>query len=283
MQAPIVTADGRERRVHVDPGTARVLGSGEEPDLSSVLRGLHYYLFDPSGVVFYVVTSLGAVMLISLVTGLLAYKKFWRGFWRWPRFSQAPRTWWGDLHRLCGLWSCWFVLLIGVTSLWYLAERAEWLAWNHEPRALAAAEPTTTLQAPRPDGAAIDRWVALAGQHLPGLRVTAISLDDDQVLVQGQTAAWLVRDRANAVWIDPSASRVLALQQAGGMSAAERWVHTADPLHFGFFGGLVSKAVWVLFGSLLTLLGASGVVIFGLRSERAARQIVLRERTAAAG
>jgi len=51
----------------------------------------------------YVVTSLGFVLLLSLVTGLLAYKKFWRGLLRIPRWNRGARTLMGDLHRLAGL------------------------------------------------------------------------------------------------------------------------------------------------------------------------------------
>lgn len=58
---------------------------------------------------------------------------------------------------------------------------------------------------------------------------------------------------------------------AGELSAVERWVHMADPLHFGNFGGLATKLIWLLFGMMLTGLCATGVIIFGKRTAHAAQ------------
>jgi uncharacterized iron-regulated membrane protein len=95
----------------------------------------------------------------------------------------------------------------------------------------------------------------------------------DPVVVQGQWRAWLVRERTNAIFIDPVSDRVIGERVASEMAAIERWVHTADPLHFGNFGGLATKLIWVAFGLLLTGLCATGVVIFTKRTAHAVRAL----------
>jgi uncharacterized iron-regulated membrane protein len=175
------------------------------------------------------------------------------------------------------LWSLWFVLAIGITSVWYLAERAGWLQW--EPDGPALEQPLEPAQRAMPDGAAIDRWAALAQARMPGLRITGISLPyeaDGAVTVQGQWRAWLVRERSNAVAIDPRDDRVLHVRDAQAMPLTERIVHTADPLHFGDFFGLASKLVWVLFGIALVALAASGAVIYTRRTSEALRRLARR-------
>jgi uncharacterized iron-regulated membrane protein len=102
-QADIVLPDGTERRLYIDPGTMRVTGEATGQSFHSVMRALHYYLLLPTDLPFYLVTSLGFVLILSLVTGLLTYKKFWRGFFRLPRWQRSTRTWAGDLHRVIGL------------------------------------------------------------------------------------------------------------------------------------------------------------------------------------
>lgn len=266
-RADVAMPDGRELAVLVDPATARVTGEMAGVSFHSFMRGLHYYLFTPGDWGFYLVTSLGFVLLASLVSGLILYKRFWYGFLRWPRFGGAMRTWMGDLHRLTALWSLWFVVVMTVTVLWYLVERAG-IGWEPDP----PAAPPGSEQV-RPDGAIITTWVAHARQQMPGLVITGIQLpysSGQPVIVQGQWQAWLVRERTNAVFIDASSGIVLGRRIAHQMPPSERWVHTADPLHFGNFAGVAGKLVWVGFGLLLTGLSLSGAVINARRLAQAA-------------
>lgn len=120
----------------------------------------------------------------------------------------------------------------------------------------------------RPTGADVHRWVATATAAMPGLKVTGIALpwsDAEPVTVHGEWKAWLVRERTNAAYIDPTSGKLLGLRVAHQLGAGERLVHTADPLHFGNFAGLASKLIWLLFGILLTGLAVSGAMIHGQR------------------
>lgn len=270
-------ADGTSIEVYVDPAAATVTGHSIGTTFHSFMRALHYYLFAPTSIPFYAVTALGFLMLLSLVTGLIVYKKFWRGFFRWPRFDKPPRVWWGDVHRLLGLWSLWFVFAIGITSVWYMAEWAGWLEWDAQrPKLERALSPAERLM---PDGARIDRWVALAQERMPGLHVTHISLPfepEGAVTIQGQWQAWLVRERSNAVSIDPRDDRVIHVRDAQRIPITERVVHTADPLHFGDFFGLATKLIWVVFGLALVAMAASGAVVYAKRTGEATRRLARR-------
>lgn len=258
--AEVALPDGREVRVLVDPGSAQVTGEQHGVTFHAFMRGLHYYLFAPGDWGFYPVAALGFALLGSLVSGLIVYKRFWKGLWRKPRRARGARTWLGDLHRLGAVWSIPFVLIIAVTAIWYLLER-DLLAWETPP---PVAAPLRT----QPDGATIDRWVATAAAAMPGLEVTAVSLpyaDGDPVIVQGQWRAWLVRERTNAAYLDPVSGRLLGLRVAHQVAATERWVHTADPLHFGTFASLGTRLLWVVLGLVLTGLAATGAIIHGKR------------------
>lgn len=269
-RADITLPDGTGRRLYIDPARMVITGEGSGHSFHSIMRGLHYYLLLPTEWPFYLVASLGFVLILSLVTGLLTYKKFWRGFFRMPRWDRSTRTWSGDLHRLVGLWSLWFVAVIGLTSIWYFVERAAPSMETPPPQAEAR------YLLPTPEAEQVARWVAAARREFPGISITFVQMpygEDDPVVVQGQWRAWLVRERTNALFIDPVRDRVIGRRVAGEMSAAERWVHTADPLHFGNFGGLATKLIWVLFGLLLTALCATGIVIFTKRTAAAARSL----------
>jgi uncharacterized iron-regulated membrane protein len=259
-------ARGEDFAIYVDPGTTRVTGHEYGRSFQDFMRALHYYLFAPGAIPMYVVTALGFVLILSLVTGLIAYKKFWRGFFRRPRWHRDTRTWIGDLHRLAGLWSLWFVAIIGLTSIWYFVEHAGLDLQTPEP-IIAQPAPGATVA-----GDDINRWVAQARTQMPGLTITAVYLPyepGNPVIVQGQWQAWLVRERTNAVFINPANDRVLGTRTAHQMHVSERIVHTADPLHFGTFGGLAIKLIWVAFGLLLSSMAASGAYISAKRTKLA--------------
>jgi hypothetical protein len=90
----------------------------------------------------------------------------------------------------------------------------------------------------------------------------------DPVRVDGQTDAILVRDRASRVYLDPYSGRVLDTQRATHLSALQRWSDTADPLHFGTFGGLPTKLLWFVFGIVLSVGILAGPVLADLRRPR---------------
>jgi uncharacterized iron-regulated membrane protein len=160
--------------------------------------------------------------------------------------------------------------VIGTTSIWYFVERAAPAIETAPP------ETDTRFYLPAPDAARVGRWVEAARRRFPGISVTFVQMpygETDPAVVQGQWRAWLVRERTDAVFIDPATDTVVGERRAERMGAAERWVHTADPLHFGNFGGLATKLIWVLFGLILTGLCATGVIIFAKRTAHAARAV----------
>ncbi|MEQ9446297.1 MAG: PepSY-associated TM helix domain-containing protein [Rhodospirillaceae bacterium] len=279
-KASVTGPEGNTFNVYVDPGTNTVTGIEHSRSFQDIMRGLHYYLFTPGDAVFFLIASLGFVLFVTLVTGLIAYKKFWRGLFRMPRWAQPMRTWMGDIHRLGGLWSVWFVFIMSITSIWYFVERAG-LDFNSQPPVLSLS-PDNPQDSPQDKTEGkyvltvqdINTWTELAKQTMPGLHITAVSLPTRKgqlAAVQGQWRAALVRERANVVYIDPSSAKVIGTRAAHEMSIGERITHTADPLHFGNFGGLTSKMIYVVFGLVMTLLSVSGAVIYTKRTKAVLR------------
>ena len=267
---------GPRRRVYIDPWSGQVTGTHGWANVHRFLRQIHRHLMLPTKIGIPLVSSLALLLLASLVTGIVSYKKWWRGFFRLPRGGNARRLS-GDLHRLFGLWSLWFVTLIALTGVWYLVET---LGGNAAVPKLVKVE--TVL--PGPTGAALDRLVATARRVRPQLAIREIRFTKDNgVLLLGQDRAWLVRDRANGVAIDPADNHVLTSLDGSNLDVHQRISEMADPLHFGTFGGLATKMVWFLFGTMLTAMSVTGVIIYAKRLEKAERHRRTAGRIAWAG
>ena len=268
------TPDGRTRFVWVDPYRGTVRGDTAWFNAHRFLRNMHRHLMMPTKIGVPIVSAMGVALLLSLATSLVVYRRWWKGFLAWPRRERA-RRYWGDVHRLAGVWSLWFVLLIGLTGVWYLVESlgadAPSLRWRTLAQARAVDTPI--------DGDLVDRAVAQARNDWPGLRVTGIALNPGKGLItlEGQADAVLVRERANALRYG---ARGPLLQRVAGtdLDLHQRISEMADPLHFGNFAGLPVKLVWFVFGALLTLLSLTGAWLYGLRALASVRPATPRPR-----
>lgn len=272
---------GESRVIWVDPGTGRVTGESSWVSLVSMTRALHYHLFtDRTGSwLFYIVCSLGVILILSSVTGLIVYRKFWRGLARLPRADRGERVFSGGVHKLAGVWSALFALIIGGTSLWYFAERAMSEVAGVEYERFHPPLDAKAIDAHGPRRLDTDALIAVAKREMPDLKVKQIwfpTSPEEPIFIRGQASAWLVRDRTNGIGINPFTGEVIYVDRAERMRPIERWVHTADPLHFGDFGGLWSKLLWLAFGLLLCLLSWTGVSIHLLRTTQTAREIASR-------
>ena len=271
-RATLAYSDADWRYVFVDPYTARVTGTFSEFGIPRFFRSFHkqFYIYPgalPHGV--YAVGPLGLVLLLSLATGLSFYRFRWRdllmrGPWR------SPRAFWSSLHRATGMWTVPMAILITATGVWYFVERALEDLEIELPAAAVSRPAATSTGAdaalwPMP----IEEAVAVAERTVPDFRVSSVSFSRDEspaLVLDGQTDAWLVRDAANTVRVDPYARRVEAVSVAGQLHPVTRWVHTADPLHFGTFGGVATKLFWLLAGLSSSLAILLGVRVWYLRT-----------------
>jgi uncharacterized iron-regulated membrane protein len=261
----IVRKDGTYGYLHAHPSTGAIQGEGHWVGAARILRNMHRHLNLPTKIGVPIVSALSFLMLVSLGTALIVYKKWWRGFLKPVRFRDA-RTAWGDVHRLAGLWSLWFAALIALTGVWYFVESIAFPAPS-PPRAQVAP-----IDAPLPEiGKRVAASLSAARIADPELRIEMLIFPTAKVgafVFQGQRSAILVRPRANTIWTDVRSGEVLLTTDARAMTLHQRIGEAADPLHFGTFGGYWTKLVWFVFGLILTSLSLSGMAIYSLRIAR---------------
>lgn len=249
-------------RIYVDPASARVQGTTSYFNVQRFFRSFHMNLFFNTGPWGYLVVCLLALpLLASMATALVFYKRWWQR-WLVLKLDRGWRVFWSDLHKTGGLWSLWFVLVIGLTAAWYFIEAAGIVPDYPEPPRLDAASAPLHL----------DNALAHARSHWPELQVRSITLPGshygNMLELEGQAGDVLVRDRANKLFVDPTTGAELGRQRAADLSLAARWVDTADPLHFGDFAGLGVKLIWFVFGLLLSGLSLTGAYLHVQRLQR---------------
>nr|WP_276611191.1 PepSY-associated TM helix domain-containing protein [Thioalkalivibrio sp. XN8] len=260
--AHIFDARGQARFVYVDPYRAAVLGDTSTYTLHRFLRNLHMSFFMGS-IGIYVVSVFALFLLLSMVSALFFYRRWWRRFFFMPR--GRGHGYWSGLHRTTGLWSLPFVLLIGLTSVWYGFELLRVDAidgkFSHAGVGDAAVRQIPAPAAEAGDPLPLATLLEQARAARPDLEIRQLGYafyHEGALYLEGQAGHLLVRDRANQLHLDLRAGAVLYDQSAGRLPLYWRWSETADPLHFGDFGGLWTKSLWFLFGLML-----SGLILTG--------------------
>jgi uncharacterized iron-regulated membrane protein len=254
--------------VYLDPATGGVRGHSSYFNVQRFFRSLHMSLFDfGTGRTYgyWFVGVFAVLLLVSTLTPLVFYRRWWRGFFTLKR-GRGLRVFLSDAHKLIGVWSLLFAALMAVTGIWYLSE---WFGADFDYPERAPIE--------RPAAGArqsLDELVAAARRAWPALDVRAVTVPEGSywgpvLYVEGQTDVWLVRDRANFLMLDPSDGSVLRRQNVAEVGWPARWVDTVDPLHFGNFGGLAVKVVWFVFGLLLSALALTGAYLHAQRLTQA--------------
>lgn len=261
------------------------------------MRALHGWLLFPwqssYSIGYYLVCSMALVMFGALVTGLIIYKNFWHSFTKPKlRLHQGKKTLLADLHRLAGVWSLWFLLLMSVTGLWYLTQAVLWHAdvdiSPHAPlvhRAdlpapvvATANDPASAVVIPKPS-IDIAKALQIAQQRFADFSPKYISMPEhsrDMYQLMGR-GDWLFYDNfAYKLSINPWTGAIAAEQSPTQLTALQTVMHLADPLHYGTLAGLWTKLIWFLFGVLITGMSITGFMLWHQRTVRVVRDYSTR-------
>lgn len=271
--------------VFIDPATARINGdrvtsAAYTSTLRNFIRQFHVRLL--MGLWGRVLVGVfGVTLVLSCVTGLWVYRGWLKNLFRLRWRAAGPRTRWSDLHKLVGVWSLVFNIIIGATGAVLGIEnlvgqvRRHWL----EPRDTAPVErkPATRPETPAGAPLGLDALIARAREGFPDLAVRTVLFPGNAtapVILRGDVPSALVMQshvrRANFISLDPYTGAVR--QRVDGREAKgwDRVYSTFDPLHFGYFGGMTTKVLWFILGLAPGVLALTGFWLWWRRRRSAA-------------
>lgn len=279
--------DGRSLTVYVNPYTGVIQGTAPAFDFKAFTRALHGWWLVPftNGYSWgwYLVSLLGVPMLVSLITGLVVYKRFWKGFLRPTlRVRHGARIFWGDFHRLCGIWSIWFIAVISITGIWFLIKAILFdnqISISSEPIIPAMSRESVPISAAGtpPPRISLDRAIEIAQQKIPGLEASYVNLPGNaysHMSVSGRGWYPLMYQTAT---LNPYNGEMASSRLLSDRSSLEFVTESMRPLHTGDFGGIWIKLIWFFFGLLLSMMILSGLLIWTKRTALATANALKRE------
>ncbi|MCH2455222.1 MAG: PepSY domain-containing protein [Idiomarina sp.] len=266
---------------YVNQYTGEIQEVNQSITFINFMRSLHGWLLFPwqssYSVGYYLVSAMSFVMIGALVTGLVIYKRFWRAYTQPKiRAKQGKKTLLTDLHKHGGVWSIWFLIVMSLTGLWYFTQQVMW----HADIDIEAHPPLVEVS-DIPLGEKAEPPVTFADAmktteaRFPEFRPSYIMMPEhnrDMFKIIGGGDTVFFDDYSYRVNINPWTGEIASETTPETMGALQTIQHIVDPLHYGTIGGIWTKAIWFIFGLILSAMSITGFLIWGSRTVKAAKE-----------
>lgn len=255
----------KSKKVYVHPVTGTIIGKNDNANQSfqRQLLLLHYTLF--SGTIGKVtVFVVGILFLITLLTGVVVYRKSLIKVVTFNvRFNhKTKRSFYSSLHRIIGVWSLVFNLLMVTTGLWLSSQ----IALN---AIKTRAKKEDVKKQLAPIIRSVDAIVHQLHQQYPDFEIHLIRIRPGSNMVQ--VSGRLLSDPSyygeyySRFTINGTTAAIENSQFMNHMPTGAKLKSMAAPLHFGNYGGIGLKIIYCLFGCTPALLSISGFVLWRKR------------------
>lgn len=254
------------RHVYQDPYTGEVLSppARAQSELMGWILLLHYsFLGGDAGMA--VSGGLAIVLCLLGGSGFYVYRNIWKSFFTF-RWRTSLRLLSGNLHKRLGVVSAPVFLILGVTgAYWNINEVVHHISGEHE-------EPKITGY-PYGKKLPLETMREEARGKIADYRLRYIDFPREAgrpVTFYGRFAhANPFRSPYHStVSFDPETGVPKSHSQIDEASLWRQLVDAFTPLHFGSFGGFVTRVIWCVLGAVPGFLAISGFVVNRARSRR---------------
>ena len=257
----------------VNPYSGLVQGS-TTITFQRLFRDLHYFLYLPFKIGTYTVLFFGFILLISSITALYFYKNWWKKLFD-SKVGKGKLVLYRSLHRFVSVWSVPFAILFSIAGIWYFSERTDVgnIQENSNTSSPVAMLANKNKKFEKLDCFTLDydKAVKISEQAIPNLKVKTITPPRETKkfgYLMGKIDVPLARNGANQVFLHPLDYSVLKTQEAIKISKIAWLNDVADPLHFGNWGGLITKISWFIDGMAISSLILTGIWMYTKRTSK---------------
>tara|TARA_R110001592_G_scaffold363396_2_gene687700 strand:+ start:120898 stop:122331 length:1434 start_codon:yes stop_codon:yes gene_type:complete len=253
------------------------LGEAVAHDWTHILLHLHLYLHLPESFGMVVVSLLGVLLCGLIVSGLMAHPRLFKDAFS-LRLLGSKRMEQVDIHNRLSVWGAPFHLMIAITGAYFGLAALISLAiaqvyydgdtdrvvadlFGAEPQLEQVLEPSAAI------GRAVLQVRELAPQSSPFyVTLEEVGSPAQFMLVGAGYPRRLIY--AEQFRFDSAGNYLDTVGFADG-EAGKQAIFSVYRLHFGHFGGLLTRLAYVLLGLALTVVSVSGINIwFSRRKQR---------------
>lgn len=275
---PLDKPNGEWRWLKADPYTGKALLSGDASaqTFTDWLVHLHVSLLLSDWGTLLV--GVFALMLCLLgLSGVYLYRRFWKTLFL-LRWRSASRIFFSDLHKMVGITSTVFNLILGFTGAWWNLPALGWImnADSDAGPGLAVDKKFYSRDI------SVDSLVSKAKHTMPEMDTSTVYVNFpprwEGISIQAPVATKnpFRSKYGGDVTFD---AETLEVKSTSDIRKESWWTQVEDmmgPLHYGTFGGYTIKVLWCLGGLSPGILATSGFVMWWKRKYPVRRRSVLQ-------
>ncbi|MFN8346428.1 MAG: PepSY-associated TM helix domain-containing protein [Spirosomataceae bacterium] len=251
--------------VYWDPYTNQITGARKTVFMKEVLEWHEELTVGEFGHLF--LFFVGLALLGSVVTGLWYYRKSLLKVFKIGVRTRNTYLFNADLHKLLGVSSCLFLLLMGGTGTFFHWEKIERMM-GEEGEAPRLPEVTAVIAPPPLSQVtySLDRLTDAASKHIAGFtpEVILYPQTDESIVIEGnrpESVRLLGKFNSSAV-LDTKTSELKEIKHREDGDLEQTMERSFEQLHYGQYGGFWSKIIYALGGLCLATLSITGFVIW---------------------
>jgi uncharacterized iron-regulated membrane protein len=262
------STDEQRTEVFVNPYTGKIIGERiSDKTLIGMLLELHYSLM--AGETGTIIVGIAAfLMCILTITGLVlwpGWRKLIAGFK--IKLDAHPQRANFDIHKVAGIITVVFLFFTGFTGF----------CWNFydltEPLIYAVTftpKPSELVSKPIPGKSTLKltQQLKIADAALPGAVTKSIyfpKLPEDALQIRMKLPQESSDYGNSNVYLDQYSGEVLRVDNALKMRLGDRVLNSFTPLHYGTFGGLPTRILYVFVGLAPLILFLTGFLMYWYR------------------
>ena len=245
------------------------LGEVAYDDLSGLLTGLHLNLHMPVDIGIVIVSALGALLCGLIISGFLAHPYIVKDAFK-LRIGSSGRLGQVDLHNRLSVWGAPFHLMIALTGayvglvlplIWMFSTSIDGATPESITGQVFPLEPELLNQAPV---YAVARALDQVQELDPDGQLLYLIVHDADS--ENRFMEFYVKQPGLLAWSEnyrfDTAGNYLGTAGYTEKGAALQALYSVYRIHFGHFGGLITKLFYIVLGLSLTVVSASGINIW---------------------
>ena len=265
-QVRLKNSEDKQLEVFINAYTGKVLGDRiRDNTFFSRVYELHYALF--AGEIGYVIVGITALLLFLLaVTGLIlwnGWRNFLAGFKIKLIASKKRKNY--DIHKVVGIIALVFLAMISISGFaWNFYEQTEPAIYS---LTFSPKPPEVKSTPTGKETLAISKVIKQANATIPEAKASFISVptQPEEVFTVYMKQLGDKQYFANNVQIDRYSGEVLHFVNSKTASLGDRILNAFAPMHYGTFGGLATRILYLFVGLSPTVLFVTGLTMYRLR------------------